>query len=221
MRWPAPASNAPPGRRRSSRRRRARPTWWWPPSSAPTGSRRRWPPSGRARPSPLPTRSAWSRAGACSCVRPLRPASRILPVDSASTTPSSRPRADESRRMSSASSSPPRADLSAPGRTRAWPRHARPMRSSIPTGRWDRKITVDSATMMNKGLELIEAHHLFGRSHRAARRSWFTRSRSSTASSPIATGRCSPSSGCRTCARPSPMRSPGRSAWTPRSRPWT
>jgi 1-deoxy-D-xylulose-5-phosphate reductoisomerase len=25
-----------------------------------------------------------------------------------------------------------------------------------------RKVTVDSATMMNKGLELIEAHHLFG-----------------------------------------------------------
>ena len=24
------------------------------------------------------------------------------------------------------------------------------------------KISVDSATMMNKGLELIEAHHLFG-----------------------------------------------------------
>ena len=30
--------------------------------------------------------------------------------------------------------------------------------------RWDmgRKITVDSATLMNKGLEVIEAHHLFG-----------------------------------------------------------
>lgn len=32
--------------------------------------------------------------------------------------------------------------------------------------RWDmgRKITVDSATLMNKGLEVIEAHHLFGMS---------------------------------------------------------
>lgn len=31
-----------------------------------------------------------------------------------------------------------------------------------PTWKMGRKITVDSATMMNKGLELIEAHHLFG-----------------------------------------------------------
>ncbi len=31
-----------------------------------------------------------------------------------------------------------------------------------PTWRMGRKITVDSATLMNKGLEIIEAHHLFG-----------------------------------------------------------
>jgi 1-deoxy-D-xylulose-5-phosphate reductoisomerase len=31
-----------------------------------------------------------------------------------------------------------------------------------PTWRMGGKITVDSATLMNKGLELIEAHHLFG-----------------------------------------------------------
>lgn len=31
-----------------------------------------------------------------------------------------------------------------------------------PTWRMGAKITVDSATMMNKGLEIIEAHHLFG-----------------------------------------------------------
>jgi 1-deoxy-D-xylulose-5-phosphate reductoisomerase len=31
-----------------------------------------------------------------------------------------------------------------------------------PTWQMGRKITVDSATMMNKGLEVIEAHHLFG-----------------------------------------------------------
>jgi 1-deoxy-D-xylulose-5-phosphate reductoisomerase len=30
-----------------------------------------------------------------------------------------------------------------------------------PTWRMGRKITIDSATMMNKGLEVIEAHHLF------------------------------------------------------------
>ena len=33
---------------------------------------------------------------------------------------------------------------------------------SHPTWKMGRKITVDSATMMNKGLEVIEAHHLFG-----------------------------------------------------------
>ncbi len=31
----------------------------------------------------------------------------------------------------------------------------------IPIGRWVKRISVDSATMMNKGLELIEACHLF------------------------------------------------------------
>lgn len=31
-----------------------------------------------------------------------------------------------------------------------------------PTWRMGKKITVDSATLMNKGLEIIEAHHLFG-----------------------------------------------------------
>ena len=37
---------------------------------------------------------------------------------------------------------------------------------------WDMggKITIDSATLMNKGLELIEAHHLFGVPVRPARR---------------------------------------------------
>jgi 1-deoxy-D-xylulose-5-phosphate reductoisomerase len=33
-----------------------------------------------------------------------------------------------------------------------------------PTWRMGAKITIDSATMMNKGLEIIEAHHLFGMS---------------------------------------------------------
>jgi 1-deoxy-D-xylulose-5-phosphate reductoisomerase len=34
-----------------------------------------------------------------------------------------------------------------------------------PTWRMGPKITIDSATMMNKGLEAIEAHHLFGVSY--------------------------------------------------------
>ena len=36
------------------------------------------------------------------------------------------------------------------------------MRSPIPTWDMGGKITIDSATLMNKGLEVIEAHHLFG-----------------------------------------------------------
>ena len=43
---------------------------------------------------------------------------------------------------------------------RATPRRSR--RSPIPTWSMGAKISVDSATLMNKGLELIEAHHLFG-----------------------------------------------------------
>jgi 1-deoxy-D-xylulose-5-phosphate reductoisomerase len=38
-----------------------------------------------------------------------------------------------------------------------------------PTWRMGRKITIDSATMMNKGLEVIEAHHLFGVSYESVR----------------------------------------------------
>jgi 1-deoxy-D-xylulose-5-phosphate reductoisomerase len=38
-----------------------------------------------------------------------------------------------------------------------------------PTWRMGRKITIDSATMMNKGLEVIEAHHLFGVPYRDVR----------------------------------------------------
>ncbi len=38
-----------------------------------------------------------------------------------------------------------------------------------PTWRMGGKITIDSATLMNKGLELIEAHHLFGVAVRADR----------------------------------------------------
>ena len=36
-----------------------------------------------------------------------------------------------------------------------------PTRSAIPTWKMGRKITIDSATLMNKGLEVIEAHWLF------------------------------------------------------------
>ena len=40
-------------------------------------------------------------------------------------------------------------------------RHARSRRCCHPNWSMGRKITIDSATLMNKGLELIEAYHLF------------------------------------------------------------
>ena len=46
------------------------------------------------------------------------------------------------------------------GGTCAASRRTKPV--PIPTGSMGRKISVDSATMMNKGLEVIEAHWLFG-----------------------------------------------------------
>ena len=50
------------------------------------------------------------------------------------------------------------------GRTRAElaGRDASRRRSQHPTWAMGGKITIDSATLMNKGLEVIEAHHLFG-----------------------------------------------------------
>ena len=58
-----------------------------------------------------------------------------------------------------------------------------------PTWSMGPKITVDSATLANKGLELIEAHFLFGVAVRARSRSSCTRARSSTRSSASATAR--------------------------------
>ena len=53
------------------------------------------------------------------------------------------------------------------GPFRTWTRDAdrrgdaRAGAASIPTGRWGRRSRSTSATLMNKGLEVIEAHHLF------------------------------------------------------------
>ena len=46
-----------------------------------------------------------------------------------------------------------------------------------PTWAMGGKITIDSATLMNKGLEVMEAHHLFGDALRADRRASSTPSR--------------------------------------------
>ena len=65
------------------------------------------------------------------------------------------------QRTSSRSSSPLREDLS--GARTAAPGEVTPDEAlAHPTWSMGRKITIDSATLMNKGLEVIEAHHLFG-----------------------------------------------------------
>ena len=84
-----------------------------------------------------------------------------------------------------------------------------------PTWRMGAKITVDSATLVNKGLELIEAHWLFD-CRTSASRSSSTRRRSSTGSCASATARCSPTSAIPTCA--SRSRTPSRIRSAPRRR---
>ena len=55
------------------------------------------------------------------------------------------------------------------------------VRDALAHPTWDMggKITIDSATLMNKGLEVIEAHHLFGLPYEQISSSC-TRSRSCT-----------------------------------------
>ena len=67
-----------------------------------------------------------------------------------------------SRARSSRSSSPPRAARSAAARARSSSTSRSTEALAHPTWSMGRKITVDSATLANKGLELIEAHWLFG-----------------------------------------------------------
>ena len=101
---------------------------------------------------------------------------------------------------SSASCSRPRAGRSAPGASSSWrtPRRSEALRH--PNWSMGRKITIDSATLMNKGLELIEAYHLFPVEPTSSRW-WCTPSRSFTPLSHIATARCWRSWRVPTCAR--------------------
>ncbi len=72
-----------------------------------------------------------------------------------------------------------------------------------PTWNMGPKITIDSATLMNKGLEVIEAHHLFS-CPTTASKWWCIRNRSCTLWCGSGTALCWPTWGCRTCAYPSP-----------------
>ncbi len=63
---------------------------------------------------------------------------------------------------SSGWSSPPRAARSAGARARELADVSVEQALNHPTWAMGGKITIDSATLMNKGLEVMEAHHLFG-----------------------------------------------------------
>ena len=113
---------------------------------------------------------------------------------------------------SDAQSSRHRAVRSEPGRRRPSRRQRRSRRLRHPNWSMGPKVTIDSATLMNKGLELIEAHHLFcaqaGR-NRCARASAIGCAR---AWSNSATARLSRNSARPTCAFRSPIVLPGRGA---------
>ena len=92
------------------------------------------------------------------------------------------------------------------------------MACAHPNWRMGRKISVDSATLMNKGLEVIEAHLLFGAPAADIESSCIRRA-SSIRWSNTSTARCWPSSAIPTCAPRSPTRWPGQNASRPASPP--
>ena len=99
-----------------------------------------------------------------------RGGAELLPVDSEHSAIAQclagRARRRSARLILTASGGPFRDDA---GRAR-WPRVTLAEVLAHPTWSMGPKITVDSATLMNKGLEVIEAHHLFGAAVRPDRR---------------------------------------------------
>ena len=65
------------------------------------------------------------------------------------------------RRGAQAASSPPPAAPSAAVRRPSWPTSPPRRRSRTPPGTWARSSPINSATLVNKGLEVIEAHLLY------------------------------------------------------------
>ena len=100
-------------------------------------------------------------AGALVTARAARAGVSILPVDSEHNAVHQclhgRSR-DEVRRLILTASGGPFRELPATALERVGPEQA----LRHPTWQMGRKITIDSATLMNKGLEVIEAHWLFG-----------------------------------------------------------
>ena len=89
-----------------------------------------------------------------------------LRAQRAGAVPARRPRA----RRCAGWCSPPAAGRSAAARAPSWRTSRRSRRWPTPPGTWARSITVNSATLVNKGLEVIEAHLLFDVPYDAHRR---------------------------------------------------
>ena len=86
----------------------------------------------------------------------------IVPVDSEHSAVWQCLRAGRADRGQPASSSPRAADRSAAAPRPSSRRSRRADALAHPTWNMGAKITIDSSTLMNKGLEVIEAHELFG-----------------------------------------------------------
>ena len=97
-------------------------------------------------------------------VMPLAEATgaQLIPVDSEHSALHQLIAGRASGRRRPARRSPPPAARSAAARAPSSRTSASRTRSQHPTWAMGGKITIDSATLMNKGLEVIEAHHLFG-----------------------------------------------------------
>ena len=90
------------------------------------------------------------------------PGAEIIPVDSEHCAIHQCLRAGRRPTTWPACCSPPRAGRSGAGPATSWPRSTVADALAHPTWSMGPKITVDSSTLMNKGLEVIEAHELFG-----------------------------------------------------------
>ena len=87
---------------------------------------------------------------------------QLIPVDSEHSAHAPADRRRAAGRRSTGSWSPPPAARSAAARASELENVTVEEALQHPTWAMGGKITIDSATLMNKGLEVIEAHHLFG-----------------------------------------------------------
>ena len=117
----------------------------------------------RASASALPTRRRWFAPGAGDGPRREKYGAEIVPVDSEHSGHLPVPRWASRKGPGAPSASHLlRRPVLRHDAGRSWktsPKHD--ALQATPTGRWGAKITVDCATLMNKGLELIEAMRLY------------------------------------------------------------